>query len=199
MSTQKIRPEVAAIYCEVTEILSGKDFAFLMNFGGLTVGQFSDLRKQLAPKGAKAVVIKNALIAKIAADLGWDDISSILSGPTAVITGNGDVADIAKTLVDFVSKIEAVSIKGGQLNKKVITEVEVTQLSELISLASQQARLLGTLQAPASQMARVLQAKIDLEGSEAPATEEAAPTVEETVPVVEEVAPATTPDGTPAA
>lgn len=69
------------------------------------------------------------------------------------------------------------------MEKTVITEAQVTTLSELISLAAQQARLLGTLQAPASQMARVLQAKVDKENEGAPASAEGAPA----------------PDGTPAA
>ncbi len=195
MSTEMRRPEVAAIYREVTEVLKDTDFAFLMNFGGLTVAQLTELRTALGSKGAKATVIKNSYIAKVAADLGWDDLSEILSGPTAVITGNGDVADIAKTLVEFVKKNEEkAAIKGGQLNKKAVTEIEIKALSELISLAAQQARLLGTLQAPASQMARVLQAKNDAAGEEAaPAAEEAAPAAEE-APVAEEAAPAATPE-----
>ena len=58
------------------------------------------------------------------------------------------------------------------MQKDVITAAQVTTLSELISLAAQQARLLGTLQAPASQMARVLQARVDKENEGAPASAE---------------------------
>jgi large subunit ribosomal protein L10 len=99
-----------------------------------------------------------------------------------VITGTGDIADTAKTVVDFVKKNDKAAIKAGLMEKNVISAAEVTTLSELISLAAQQARLLGTLQAPASQMARVLQAKVDKENEGgAPASAEG------------------TPDGTPAA
>ncbi len=180
MSNMKKRPEVVAIYQEVTNFLSGKEFSFLMNFGGLTVDQISTLRAQLAEKGAKMMVIKNTYIAKVAADQGITFPEGMLVGPTAVIAGEGDIADAAKTVVDFVKKNDKASIKGGIMAQTVITETEVNTLSELISLAAQQARLLGTLQAPASKMARVLQAKIDAEG--------------------EGAAPAEgTPDGTPAA
>ena len=67
MSNQKKRPEVVAIYKEVSDFLTGKDFSFLLNFGGLTVAQIADLRTQLAPKGAKMMVIKNSYIEKIVA------------------------------------------------------------------------------------------------------------------------------------
>ncbi len=163
MSNMKKRPEVVSIYNEVTEFLSGKAFSFLLNFGGLTVAQISDLRAQLAAKDADMMVIKNTFIAKVAADQGITFPEGILTGPTAVITGAGDIADTAKTVVDFVKKNDKASIKAGLMEKNVISTEEVTTLSELISLAAQQARLLGTLQAPASKMARVLQAKIDAE------------------------------------
>jgi large subunit ribosomal protein L10 len=172
MSKQKMRPEIAAIYNEVSEFLNGKAFSFLLNFGGLTVAQISDLRAQLAAKEADMMVIKNTFIAKIAADQGITFPEGVLSGPTAVITGAGDIADTAKTVVDFVKKNDKASVKAGLMEKNVISAAEVTTLSELISLAAQQARLLGTLQAPASKMARVLQAKIDAEngGEAAPET-----------------------------
>ncbi len=180
MSNMKKRPEVVAIYQEVTNFLTGKEFSFLINFGGLTVDQLSTLRGQLAEKGAKMMVIKNTFIAKVAADQGLTFPEGVLTGPTAVIAGEGDIADAAKTVVDFVKKHEKAAIKAGIMGQTVISEAEVNTLSELISLAAQQARLLGTLQAPASKMARVLQAKIDAEG--------------------EGSAPADgTPDGTPAA
>lgn len=172
MSNQKKRPEVVAIYKEVSDFLTGKEFAFLLNFGGLTVAQIADLRHQLAAKNAKMMVIKNTYIAKIAAEQGITFPDGILSGPTAVIAGEGDIADSAKTVVDFVKKNEKATIKAGLMEKTVITEAQVNTLSELISLAAQQARLLGTLQAPASKMARVLQAKVDKEGEAAPASAE---------------------------
>jgi large subunit ribosomal protein L10 len=172
MSNQKMRPEIAAIYKEVSEFLNGKAFSFLLNFGGLTVAQIADLRAQLAAKEADMMVIKNTFIAKIAAEQGITFPDGVLTGPTAVITGAGDIADTAKTVVDFVKKNDKASIKAGLMEKNVISAAEVTTLSELISLAAQQARLLGTLQAPASKMARVLQAKIDAEngGEAAPET-----------------------------
>lgn len=173
MSNQKKRPEVVAIYKEVSDFLSGKDFAFLLNFGGLTVAQLADLRAQLAAKDAKMMVIKNTYIARIASEQGITFPDGVLTGPTAVIAGNGDVADVAKTTVDFVKKSEKASIKAGLMEKELISEAQVKTLSELISVAAQRARLLGTLMAPASKLARTLQAKVDKDGGDAPASAEA--------------------------
>ena len=113
MSNQKKRPEVVAIYNEVADFLTGKEFAFLLNFGGLTVAQIGDLRRQLLDKGARMMVIKNTFIAKILAERGIQFPEGVLSGPTAVIAGQGDIADAAKTVVDFVKKNEKATIKAG--------------------------------------------------------------------------------------
>lgn len=169
MSTEQKRPEKIAIFREAEELLKGKEFAFLVDFGGLSVTQISEVRGALAAKEARFVVIKNSILGKVAAENGWEDISGLLTGPTAVVVGGADVADVAKTVVDFVKKSDKAAVKGGQMNNKLLSKEEVDKLSGLISLAAQQARLLGTLQAPASKMARVLQAKVDKEneGSDA--------------------------------
>jgi len=146
----------------------------------------ADLRRQLAAKNADMMVVKNTFIAKIAAEQGVAFPEGVLSGPTAVITGSGDIADTAKTVVDFVKKNEKASVKAGLMDKEVLTAQKVTDLSELISLAAQQARILAALQAPAGQLVRVIQAKVDKENEGAPASAET-PSAEGN------------PDGTPAA
>ena len=173
MSTTHKRPEKIAIFREAEELLKGREFAFLVNFGGLTVTQISEVRAALAAKDARFVVIKNSILGKVAAENGWEDVSALLSGPTAVVVGGADVADVAKTVVDFVKKNDKASVKGGQMDKKLLSAEEVDKLSGLSSRAAEQARRRGTLQAPASKRARVLQAKIDKEneGAAAPAAE----------------------------
>ena len=133
MSNQKKRPEIVAIYKEVSEFLAGKEFSFLLNFGGLTVAQISDLRRQLSAKGAKMMVIKNSFIAKALGERNIAFPEGVLAGPTAVIAGQGDIADAAKTVVDFVKKNDKASIKAGLMADTVITAAQVNTLSELIS------------------------------------------------------------------
>ena len=134
MSTTHKRPEKIAIFREAEELLKGREFAFLVNFGGLTVTQISEVRAALAAKDARFVVIKNSILGKVAAENGWEDVSALLSGPTAVVVGGADVADVAKTVVDFVKKNDKASVKGGQMDKKLLSAEEVDkQLKQIMN------------------------------------------------------------------
>ena len=99
-----MRTEKISILNEVIERVKASDFCFVLNYGGLKVSQLSALRQELAKHNSRAMVVKNTYLGKVAEDLGWKDISSMLSGPTAMVTGSGDVTEVAKALVEFVKK-----------------------------------------------------------------------------------------------
>jgi large subunit ribosomal protein L10 len=127
----------------------------------------------------KAVkVIKNAYLAKVAAEKGWEGIEPVLTGPTAMVTGAGDPAEVAKIIVEFLKKNENASVKAAQLDTATLDQAQVEALSKLPSKDVMRAMFLGTLQAPASSLVRVfaaplqsvlyvLKAKQDKDGSAA--------------------------------
>lgn len=155
-----MRDEKIAILNEVIERVKASDFCFIMNYGGLKVAQITSLRQQLAASKARAMVIKNTYLGKVAGELGWGDISEMLSGPTAVVTGEGDVAEIAKVLVEFVKKNTSAAVKGATLDASVLNAADVEELSKLPSKDAMRGMLLGTLQAPATSLVRVLNAPL---------------------------------------
>jgi large subunit ribosomal protein L10 len=155
-----MRIEKISILNEVIERVKTSDFCFVLNYGGLKVTQLTTLRKELAKQNSRAMVVKNTYLAKAAKQLEWDDISKMLSGPTAIVTGTGDVAEVAKILTEFVKKNEIASVKGGNLEKAVLSAADVDSLSKLPSKDVMRAMLLGTLQAPATSFVRVLNASL---------------------------------------
>jgi len=104
--------------------------------------------------------VKNTYLAKAAKQLEWDDISKMLSGPTAIITGKGDVAEVAKMLTEFVKKNNIASVKGASLEKALLSSADVEALSKLPSKDAMRGMLLGTLLAPATSFVRVLNAPL---------------------------------------
>jgi large subunit ribosomal protein L10 len=155
-----MRIEKISILNEVIERVKSSDFCFVLNYGGLKVTQLTTLRKELSKQNSRAMVVKNTYLAKVAKQLEWDDISKMLSGPTAIVTGKGDVAEVAKILTEFVKKNEIASVKGGSLEKAALSAADVDALSKLPSKDVMRAMLLGTLQAPASSFVRVLNASL---------------------------------------
>src|SRR5574344_1961554 len=145
-----MRVEKISILNEVIERVKASDFCFVLNYGGLKVPQLMALRKELNKLDSRAMVVKNPYLGKIAKDLGWSDISAMLTGPTAMITGKGDVAEVAKVLVEFVKKNAQASIKGASLEAAALSAADVEALSKLPSKDAMRGMLLGTLLAPAT-------------------------------------------------
>lgn len=155
-----MRTEKISILNEVIERVKASDFCFVLNYGGLKVTQLTVLRQDLAKLNSRAMVVKNTYLGKVAKQLGWNDISSMLSGPTAMVTGSGDVTEVAKLLVEFVKKNDKAAIKGASLESTALNAADVAALSKLPSKDAMRGMLLGTLLAPATGLVRVLNASL---------------------------------------
>lgn len=155
-----MRVEKIAILQEITDRLKDSDSVIVLAYGGLTVSELHDLRKAILPLEGRCLIAKNTLVRKAAEELGWADISSILNGPTAVITGKGDAAELAKIVCKFVKEHEKADIKGGELDKAALSKTDVEALSKLPSKDQLRAQLLATFMAPATNLVRVFVAPL---------------------------------------
>ena len=155
-----MRPEKTEIMREITGRLQDADSAFLLGYGGLTVAEMHTLRQAIRPAGGRALVAKNSMLGKAAASLGWEDLSALLTGPTAVVTGKGDPSALAKALVAFVKAHEKAAVKGGCLDGRVLQAADVDALSTLPSREVMLSMVVGTVAAPLTQLVGVFNQKL---------------------------------------
>lgn len=151
-----MRPEKESIIADLRQRLDASPFTLLIDYAGLTVGQFAELRDRLVKAGAKCTVVKNSFIKRAAKEAGMPDISAELSGQSAIITGESDVCAIAKTVKTFASEFDKPSFKLGVLDGQVLSAEEVMALANLPAREVLLAQFLGVLQAPASKLVRTL-------------------------------------------
>lgn len=151
-----MRPEKKYLVEEARNMLGASEHLFFVSFAGVTVSDASAFRKALAEAGAQFHVAKNSIIAIAAKELNLPDISSILAGPTAIISGGADSASVAKAVVEFFKAREGADIKLGLLGEKVMTKADVEYLGSLPSLPEMRAKFLSLLSTPAKQMVRVV-------------------------------------------
>ncbi len=167
-----MRVEKKFISQEYLNRLNASPFFLVVDYRGLTVSQFTDLRKRLQKSGAEVHVVKNTLFRLAAKEAGLADLTGTLAGQLAVVTGQQDIAAAAKTVKTFHAECEKPKIQFGYLGDKALTAAEVNQIAELPSLDVLKATLLGVLQAPAqklvalintpgTQLARVIKAKAE--------------------------------------
>lgn len=137
--------------------VNASPFLFVVDYTGLTVSKFAELRKRLAATGSEIHVFKNTLVKKAAERAGYpDDIGTHLVGQTAVVTGAQDVCAAAKVMKNFAAEFEKPQLKVGILDGKLLDSAAIKVLADLPAKDVLQAILLGVLQAPASKLARLL-------------------------------------------
>lgn len=158
MENRKLRPEKQAMADEVRENVSGALYLLLADYKGMSMPETDEFKKQLRGAQARVQVVKNRMLSRIAGETGCD--LGKLSGPTAVIFGEGDVVEVAKILKNFSSGKEAPSVKGGVLEGSVLSAADVMELAGLPGKKELQAKLVGTLAAPMTQLAGVLNQKV---------------------------------------
>ncbi len=138
---------------------------------GLTAGQASDLRVQMRKEGVTFKVSKNRLVLRALQGTRFEGIGPLLKGPVGIATSKDPVA-AAKVAAKFAKNNEKFVILGGALGDKTLDKAGVEALSKLPSLDEQRGMLVGLLQtpaqriatlaqAPAGQLARVVQAYAD--------------------------------------
>ncbi len=188
MPSEKILERKKQHVADITELLKGSAAGVLVDYRGLTVEQDTKLRSKLRESGVKYSVIKNTMLRFASDEAGLGDLDPILHGPTALATSADDVVAPAKVLMDFAKENDALEIKAGFVDGKVISIDEVKVYASIPSKEVLISKMLGSLQSPISALARTLQAIVDNGGAaekpeEAPA-EEATP-AEEAAPVAE--------------
>lgn len=175
-----MRPEKANIVSDLSEKLNRSPFLLVTDYQKMKVEQFGELRNRLFPTGAEIRVVKNSFLKRAMADSGLPDVADQLTGQTAVVTGENDVAPVAKILKAFAAEFKIASLKIGVVDKSILSTAEVEALAELPPREVLLAQLLGLLLSPMTQLARLLnepgaslarllQAKADKEGGPAEA------------------------------
>lgn len=151
-----MRPEKALIVSDLSEKLNRSPFLLVTDYKQMKVEQFGELRNRLAPAGAEVRVVKNSFLKRAMADSGMPDVADKLTGQTAIVMGENDVAPVAKILKLFAAEFKIAALKIGVVNKAVMSTSDVEALAELPSREILLAQLLGLLQTPATRLVRVL-------------------------------------------
>src|SRR5947199_8161970 len=151
-----MRPEKASIVSDLSEKLNRSPFLLVTDYQHMKVDQFGELRNRLAPAGAEVHVVKNSFLKRAMADSGMPDVADKLTGQTAIVMGENDVAPVAKILKLFAAEFKIATLKIGVVDKAVLSTSDVEAIAELPAREVLLSQLLGLLLAPATRLVRVL-------------------------------------------
>ncbi|MCR5798202.1 MAG: 50S ribosomal protein L10 [Eubacterium sp.] len=173
---------------EIKNYASDAKAAVLVDYRGLTVEQDTKLRKELREAGVVYKVYKNTMMVRAFEGTDFAQLDKDLEGPTAVAFSAEDETAPARILNKFADEIEALTFKSGVVGGTYYDESGIKALANIPSRDTLISKLLGSLQSPVTNLARVLNQIAEQGGAadsaeaapaeEAPAAEEAASTEE---------------------
>ena len=152
-----MRAEKLILNTEYVARLNASPFFIVVDYRGLTVKQFGELRKRLTKAGAEVHVVKNSIFRLAVEAAGIAGFAgTTLTGQLAVVTGRKDVASAAKVIKTFRAEFDKPQLRFGYLGQQRLEAADLIVLADLPPLEELRGKLLGLLQAPAGRLVRLL-------------------------------------------
>ena len=154
------------IVAEISELLNGAASAVVVDYRGLTVAQDTELRKQLREAGVAYKVYKNTMIKRAAEGTDFAALDPDLEGPTAIAVSK-DATAPARILAEFAKKADKLEIKAGVVEGTYYDQKGMQVIATIPSREVLLGKLLGSIQSPITNFARVLNQIAEQQGAEA--------------------------------
>ena len=147
--------EKKAVVAEVSGKLTGAQAAMLAEYRGLSVAQMTTLRRKAHESNVFLRVVKNSLARRAVEGTGFECLKDQMIGPLAFAVSADPVA-VAKILSEFAKDNEALKIKVGAMDGKLMSLAQIQALAVLPGREQLLAQLLGTMQAPIQKFVQTL-------------------------------------------
>ena len=162
---------------EISETIKGAQSVVVVDYRGLTVAEDTQLRKQLREAGVSYKVYKNTLVSRAIEGTEFESLKDSLEGPNAFAVSAEDATAPARVLAEFAKKAPKLEIKAGVVEGTFYDADGMKVIANVPSREVLLSKLLGSLQSPITNLARVLN-QIAEKGGAADAAVEAAPAEE---------------------
>jgi len=158
------RDEKKQLLNDLHELFNSSEIVVVSHYKGLTVAEVSELRNKIRQAGAGFRVTKNRITKLALKDTKFESLIDLFKGPTAVAFAN-DPVSACKACVEFAKTNEKLIVVGGAMGTGVLTVDEINRLATIPSMDELRAKIIGLLQAPAAQLARVTKAYSEKEAA----------------------------------
>ncbi len=182
---------------EISDQVKDAASVVLVDYRGLTVIQDTQLRKNMREANIIYKVYKNTMMNFAFKDTEFEPLSQVLEGPSAIAISKDDATAPARVIAQFAKTAPALEIKAGVVEGDYYDAEGMKEIASIPSKEELLSRLLGSMQSPIANLARVLNQIAEKGGGDAAA--EAAPEASAEAEASEPEAAAETPAEEPAA
>jgi large subunit ribosomal protein L10 len=143
------------MYAEYQDLLAQSQGVFVLEYKKMTVKDVQALRSRVRETGGSARIIKNTLMDLALKGVGIKTEKALV-GTCLFGFALKDVPGVAKIFTEVAKNSEIFKLKGGYMDKQILTPEQVKSLADLPPLPVMRSKLLGLLNAPASKLVRTL-------------------------------------------
>ncbi len=151
------REEKQELITELKGVFDSAKLVVVVLNKGLTVADVTELRNNVRKDGAGYRVAKNRLAKLALAGTPCEELADLLVGPTALAYSEDAIA-ASRAVVKMSKTNDKLEVVGGVMNGKKVDVNTIKELASLPSLDELRGKLVGLLQAPAGQLARLAKA-----------------------------------------
>jgi len=191
-----MNPDKKIIINGLLDRVNASPYLIVIDYTGLTVQQFTELRNRLGAGGANCTVAKNSYMRKALAEAGMPDIGADLTGQMAYVMGDAEVFSAAKVIKNFSKEFKKPEMKVGILGNAILDAESLKAIADIPSREAVLSQLLATILEPATRIARIVKNKFNPDGDDSASEADAAPVAETEAA---EAAPAAEPEAAPVA
>lgn len=152
---------------EIAASIKDAQGVVLVDYRGLTVEQDTELRKQLREAGITYKVYKNTMMNFAFKGTEFEALAPYLEGPNAIAISKEDATAPARILSNFAKNAPALELKAGVVEGNLYDTAGIQALAKVPSREELLSKLLGSMQSPISNLARVLNQIAESKGAEA--------------------------------
>lgn len=158
---------------QISECVKDAQAVVLVDYRGLTVEQDTQLRREMREAGVNYKVFKNTMMRRAFEGTDFAQLNDYLEGPSAIAISNDDVTAPARVLYKNMKTMKALEVKAGVLEGGLLTEEQLKEIAAIPGREALISRLLGSMQSPIANFARVIKQIAEKDGEAAPVVEEA--------------------------
>ena len=151
------REEKQQLISSLADVFKKAKLVVVVHNNGLSMEETTALRKGVREDGASYKVAKNRLAKLALAGTPYESLADLLKGPTAIAYSEDEIA-ASKAVVKMAKQSDKFKVIGGAMIGQVIDVARIQQLASLPDMDGLRAQLIGLLQAPAGQLARLAKA-----------------------------------------
>lgn len=145
---------------ELNSALNEAAAVFVTDPIGLNVESVTKLRSNIRNTGGSYRVVKNTLLRRAVEGTPYESITDLFKGATAIAVANEDPVELSKVLVDYAKENEKLEVQGGALGDNVLSIDDIQALAELPGRDVLLGKMLGSLNAPATNFVGVFAAML---------------------------------------